>query len=29
MNLLGKNNEAPTKRAANSLLKFYNKFRTV
>ena len=29
MNLLGKNNVAPNKRAANSLIKFYNKFRTV
>ena len=29
MNLLGKNNEAPNKRAANSLIKFCNKFRTV
>jgi len=29
MNLLGKNNEAPNKRAANSLVKFCNKFRTV
>ena len=29
MNLLGENNEAPNKRAANSLMKFYNKFRAV
>ena len=29
MNLLGKNNEAPNKRAANSLIKFYNKFKAV
>ena len=29
MILLGKNNEAPNKRAANSLVKFCNKFRTV
>lgn len=29
MNLLGKNNEAPNKRAANSLIKFYNQFRAV
>ena len=29
MNLLGKNNEAPNKRAANSLIKFYNKFTAV
>ena len=29
INLLGKNNEAPNKRAAKSLIKFYNKFRAV
>ena len=29
MNLLGKNNEAPNKRAANSLINFYNNFRAV
>ena len=29
MNLLGKNNEAPNKRAANSLIKFCDKFRKV
>ena len=29
MNLLGKNKEAPNRRAANSLIQFYNKFREV
>jgi lipid-A-disaccharide synthase len=29
MNLLGKNNETPSTRAANSLIQFYNKFKAV